>query len=400
MEATEGQFVLLLGIMLLAGYVAHVAGPRISIPRVTLLLIAGALAGPTALDLVPDWTTRWFPFAAHLALAMVGFLLGDSFAGQGIREKGPVVLWITVGETLFAAAFVFFALLIAGASLPLALVMAGIAPASAPAAILETVREGRSKGPLTDTLLGVVAIDDAWGVVLFSLLLVAAQNVSGGEADLTGLGEGLWEVFGAGLLGAALALPMIWITKRVREGEPTLIEAAGFVFLCSGVASLIHVSYLLSAMVMGALVARGSPHKRPFHALEKVREPFMAVFFILAGIEFDLDALVALGVVGAAYAAARALGLISGGWVSGRLAGASRDVKRRIGFCILPQAGVALGFALLVQEKLPEVGAKVLPLVIATTILFEIAGPVVARWELKRAGEWGQGKEEEEGEGG
>jgi Kef-type K+ transport system membrane component KefB len=388
MESFDGITLVILGLMLLAGYLAHIAAPRISIPRVTLLLVAGAVCGPSLLDLIPENAGRWFPLVSHMALAMVGFLLGENFGGKKIKERGRDVLAVTAGEMLCATALVFAALLLAGAPLELAIILAGIAPASAPAAIFETLQECRAKGPLTDTVLGVVAIDDALGVVLFSLLLVAAQTVSGEGTHLSELLAGLWEVFGAVGLGALISLPMVWALVHTREGQPTLIEASGFVFLCAGLASLLQVSYLLAAMILGALVARrGKGKVDPFSAIERVREPFLAIFFILAGFGFEADKLAALGVMGGVYMVARTAGLGLGGKLGGWMVKAPRQVQNRVGWCILPQAGVALGLALLVQERLPELGNTVLPLVIGTTVLFEIGGPLVARWQIKAAGE-------------
>lgn len=388
MEGGVGWPIAIIGMMLLAGYVAHMAGPRIHIPRVTLLLLAGAIFGPSVLDVVPEDASKWFDFVAHMALAMIGFLLGESFLASKVRRMGSTVLWVAMGETLAAAAAVFSAVWAVSGSLPLALVLAGIAPASAPAAIFETIREGKAKGPLTDTVLGIVAIDDAWGVVLFSVFLVVAQSVSGAGTHFEQLWGGLWEIGGAVLLGGAVSLPMLWITRRVRDGEPTLVEAAGFVFLCSGLATVMGVSYLLACMVLGTVLANCRSEKlRPFHAIEGVREPFLAVFFILAGLKLDVGTLTQLGWIGLAYVAARTSGKIVGGNLAGRLADAPAPVKRRVGFCLMPQAGVALGFALLAQKSLPTLGEKVLPLIIATTVLFEITGPLVARWQLRAAGE-------------
>ena len=388
MELGEGWSLLFLGAMLLAGYLAHITGPRIYIPRVTLLLIAGAICGPSVLGLMPQNVSEWFPFVAHMALAMVGFLLGENFVGKEIKEKGRVVLWVTVWETMLTAALVFVALAVVGAPIALALLMAGIAPASAPAAIFETVREGKFKGSLTDTVLGVVAIDDALGVLIFSILLVVAQAITGHGTHFSELLKGLWEVFGAVLAGGIVSLPMVWVTTNIREGEPTLVEAAGFVFLCAGLASILNVSYLLASMVLGAVVAnRARENMRPFHVMEGIREPFLAIFFILAGFRFDLSKLVALGLVGVVYVAARTAGLVLGGRIAGKIVKAPKEVRSRVGWCILPQAGVALGFALLAREKLPEFGESVLPLIIGTTIVFEIAGPLIARWHLNKAGE-------------
>ncbi len=395
MESTEALPLVALGLLLLAGYVAHMTAPWIHIPRVTILLILGALCGPSVFDIVPDTVQAWFSMVAHMALAMVGFLLGERLVGKGLRKHGKAVFVVMTGEVVMASLIVFGASLLAGAPLPLALLLAGIAPASAPAAIFETVREGQAKGPLTDTLLGVVAIDDAAGVVLFSVLFVIAQAVAGAGADTMQLLRGVWEVGGAVLLGAAIGLPMAWIAKRVRSGEPTLIEAAGFVFLAAGIATALEVSYLLTSMTVGSVLAwRAGDDARPFHAIEGVSEPFLAVFFILAGFRFDLGALGAMGLVGAAYVVGRAVGLVSGGYVGGWLSGAPKAVRQRIGFCILPQAGVALGFALLAQEEMPQHGESVLPLVIATTVLFEITGPPVARWQLSKAGELNGSDEE------
>jgi Kef-type K+ transport system membrane component KefB len=388
MESLQGGSLTLLGLMLLAGYVAHIAGPRITVPRVTLLLLAGVLCGPSVLDIIPQNSSSWFPFVAHMALAMIGFLLGENFVGQKIKEQGRTVLLITLGETLFAAVVVFAAVTIAGAPVGMALLLAGVAPASAPAAIFETVREGHSKGPLTDTVLGVVAIDDAFGVIIFSLMLVAAQALSGQGVHLSELVKGIWEVLGAVLIGGFIGLPMAWTLTHIREGQPTLIEAAGFVFLCAGLATLLNVSYLLATMIMGATVAQQAKgNMQPFHAIEGIREPFLAIFFILAGFKFDLSKLIALGAIGAVYVAARVIGLVLGGRIAGRIVKAPREVKSRVGWCILPQAGVALGFALLAREQLPELGESILPLIIGTTVLFEIGGPLIARRQLIKAGE-------------
>jgi NhaP-type Na+/H+ or K+/H+ antiporter len=210
MQSGQGMALITLGATLLAGYLAYVTGPPIHVPRVTLLLVLGVVCGPSVLNLVPEDVTKWFPFIAPMTLAMVGFLLGERFVGKQLKEKGKAVLWMSVGETLAAALVVFLGLLAIGASLPLALVLAGIAPASAPAAIFETIREGKAEGSLTRTLLGVVAIDDAWGVITFSVLFVAAQAVAGeGGADRE-LAAGLWEVLGAALVGGVVGLPMAW----------------------------------------------------------------------------------------------------------------------------------------------------------------------------------------------
>lgn len=380
--------ILILGALLLTGWIAHVAGEKTGIPRVTVLLVIGVLAGPDILDLIPDKVSDWFDQVTHLALAMVGFLLGERFMGRELKRSGRKVLIISIGEVVAAAAAVFLATQIIGLDPVMGLLLAAMAPASAPAATLDVIEEKGANGPLSRTVLGIVAIDDAWGVILFSLLLVAAQALNSDTAPLSWMASAAWEVFGGVALGIILGIPMAWMTGRIKEGEPTLLEASGFVLLCGGIALWLNLSYLLACMALGATVANRAKHyKRPFSDIKGAKEPFMVIFFLLAGFKMDIDVIPALGMIGAVYIVSRSIGLIGGGALAASLAGADETVRRNVGWCLLSQAGVALGLALLVEERFPEIGGKILPLVIGTTIIFELLGPVFVRWRLKKAGE-------------
>ncbi|MCG8610855.1 MAG: cation:proton antiporter [Pseudomonadales bacterium] len=379
---------LVVGALLLVGWIAHTAGKRVHIPRVTILLIVGVISGPAVLDLIPASIADWFVHVTHVALAMVGFLLGGSFTRKEMKATGKVVLAVSIGETLGAAVAVFLVALLCQLDLVTALLLAGIAPASAPAATLDVIRENHAHGPLAKTVLGVVAIDDTWGVILFSLLLAFAEAIRGHGDPLHELATACWELGGAIGLGVILGIPMAWCTGRLNKGEPTVLEAAGFVLLCGGLAVWLDVSYLLACMTLGAMVANfAKHHKRSFRDIEGASEPFLVIFFLLAGYALEFSALLTLGVVGGAYIIARSFGLIVGGSVSARMVNAAPQIQRHIGWCLLPQAGVALGLALLVAERIPDVGAQILTLIIATTVVFELVSPSITRRHLKLAGE-------------
>lgn len=379
---------LVLGTLMLVGWFAHAIGSYTHVPRVTVLLVLGIVAGPSALNLIPSEAAIWFPHATHIALAMVGFLLGESFAGRELKKSGRTVIVVSVGETLGAAVTVFTVVMLIQGDLIIALLLAGIAPASAPAATLDVIRENHAKGPLSKILLGVVAIDDAWGIILFSLLLVSAEMIVGKGTPLLEIALGLWDVVGAVLLGIIVGFPMAWCTGRIKKGEPSLLEAAGFVFICGGLALVINVSYLLACIVLGATVANRAKHyTRPFRDIRGASEPFLVIFFLLAGYEFDITALKSLGVLGIVYILSRSIGLIIGGGLSAKLSNAPSVVQSHVGWCLLPQAGVALGLALLVSERLPKAGETILPLIIASTVVFEIIGPFITRRQLRKAGE-------------
>lgn len=388
LDPASGVVLTVIGLFLLAGYVAHTLGPRARLPRVTLLLLLGLIAGPSVLDLVPHEVSRWFPRVAHAALSIIGFQLGERFLGRRIRETGGVVLAVSLAEVLFAALAVFLILIAVQTPPLIALLLAAVAPASAPAATVDVINESQAKGPVAETVLGVVAIDDAWGVILFSLLVVVAQGVQGEAVSTEILLHGAREVLGGIGLGAVLGLPMAWLTGRIRKGELTLIEAMGFVFLCGGLAKSLEMSYILACMAMGAVVSNlARHHTRPFHAIKEIDQPFLIVFFLLAGFDFQIAELKTVGLVGVAYIAARALGLVAGGYLGASFARAETTVRSYVGWCLLPQAGVALGLGLLVAERFPELGSRILSLVVGTTVVFEVAGPVATRLALKKADE-------------
>ena len=384
---------MIVGLFLLAGFAAHVLGHRVHVPRVTLLLLLGFLAGPAAFHLIPDAAAEWFPLAAQLALSIIGFQLGERFLGKHLRETGATILAVSLAEVLGAALAVFTVLLCFGVPLPLTLLLAAIAPTSAPAATWDVIHQAEAKGPVTDTVLSVVAIDDAWGIILFSALFVVAQAATGQEASADVVLHGLREVGGGILLGVAFGLPMAWLTGRVRPGELTLIETLGFVFLCSGLALRFELSYILACMAMGATVSNTARHhQRPFHAIEEVEQPFLIIFFLLAGFNFQVGRLSEIGWVGFAYVLARSAGSILGGYVGGAASKAPRVVRTHAGWCLLPQAGVALGLALMVSQRYPQWGAQLLSVIVGTTIIFEILGPILTRWALHHAGELPQGR--------
>jgi len=382
---------LILGILFLIGWITHVVSTKAHIPRITLLLSVGVITGPSGFNVVPPEIAQHLSTVAHLALAMVGFLLGESFVGRDFQKEKRHILLISLGASLIPAIVVFVATLLVSGDVVLALVLGGIATATDPAATLDVIREVNAQGPLTRMLKGVVAIDDAWGVIVFSLVLVAALMLTGNGNGVSDVMRGFRDVGGALLLGVAVGLPMAFVIGRNKPGEPTMVEAMGFVFICGGLALLWDFSYLLACMALGATVARRARYvDRPFHEVEKASEPFLIVFFLLSGLSLDLLSLKAIGWIGIVFILSRAMGKMLGAGLTAKYTSADQEVQYRLGACLLPQAGVAIGMALLVADRLPEIGNTVLSLTVASTVFFELLGPVVTRWNLYKAGETGQ----------
>ncbi len=378
---------LALGGLLLLGMFADELGRRTRLPRVSLMILFGVAVGGAGFDVLPKEVYGWFEFLAAAALTMVAFLLGSRFTHLMMHDQGKAIFVISLSAVIVTAMTVGIGLVLVGVPLVVALLLSGIATATAPAATQDVVKQTQASGPFTDTLLGVVAIDDAWGLILFGVLLITAKAIMGdGGADI--LTQSLWELGGAVAVGTAVGLPAAFLTGRLQPGEPIQAEAIGVVFLCAGLALWLEVSFLLSGMVAGALIVNlARHHKRTFHEIERIEWPFMVLFFVLAGASFDPGALKEIGVIGVAYLGLRVVGRIVGGWAGGAASGVPLLHRHWIGFALLPQAGVALGMALVAAIHFPELGKTLLAVTIGSTIVFELFGPLFTQAALRKSGE-------------
>jgi Kef-type K+ transport system membrane component KefB len=249
---------------------------------------------------------------------------------------------------------------------------------------VDTVRESGLQTGFTRLLLSVVALDDVWALMLFSLGVTLAAFLQQSDGLLEPLMAGSWEIGGAFLLGLGIGWPAAYLTGRIKPGRPILAEALGLVLVCGGLALWLGVSYLIASMVMGAVIrALARHHEHAFHEIENVEWPFMVIFFVLAGASLDVSAALDIGLLGTIYIFARVVGKITGAAIGSKYGGAGDDVQHWMGLALLPQAGVAIGMALVAASRFPEYRQIILPLVICTTVIFELFGPVFTRLAIK-----------------
>jgi len=378
---------IILGLLFLIGFVADIVGRSTFLPRVTLLMLGGLAVGPAGFSLIPDsFVDEWFPELTTIALALIGFLLGHQLSIPALRKRGSFIIRISLCKVFGAAFFVATTLMLVGLDPVMALLLAGIAPATDPAATYDLVHEKDSSGEFVDTLLSIVAVDDVWGLLMF-VLMVAIAGIVGGDAALgAGIVSSLVDVGGSIILGVALGAPMAYLTGRIRRGEPMLAEALGFVLLGAGMAEWFEFLPILTAMVMGITVASlAAHHERPFNAIEGVEWPFMVLFFVLAGASLEIDTLLLTGSVTVVYVAARFAGIYAGTWFGSRLVGAHPALRKWLGVALMPQAGVAIGMALLAAQKFPDTASVVLTAAVASTVVLETIGPVFTRLAIRNA---------------
>lgn len=378
MVETAVDILLTSGVFLL-GLIAHLIGSKTGVPRVTLLLIFGVAVGPEGFDLVPDLAPETVNFVSITALSFVAFLLGGDFRLKQIRRIGRDVMILSLCIALITAVLVWCAVYLLAGSAALASLFAAIAIATDPVAIRDVLAHEKRAPCFVQRLEGTVIIDDAWAIIGFSLVLALLAPSEAAAFDAFGT-HALREIGGALLLGTALGVPMALLTGRIEAGEPSLLEAAGFVLLCSGLSIVLNVSMLLAAMTMGSVTANmARHHKRPFKAVAGIEWPLLVIFFVLAGATLKLGAIEPILGLTLVYCLARTGGRFVGGWSGGKACRRPALERRWYGLALLPQAGVALGVAVVGARHLPEYADIILPVILATTVAFEIIGPVMTK---------------------
>ena len=350
----------------------------------TLFLFLGLAVGPPGFDLIPADLRAWYDLLSVIALTMVAFLLGGGMHRDTLLQHGRAIVVISLTIVLATLSIVTIGFVAIGLPLGLALLLAAIATATAPAATNDVIHQSGVKNGFTKTLRGIVAIDDVWGLLGFSIVLVIVAQLNGHQ-DFAGLALAAWEIGGAIALGVAIGGPAAMLTGRLRDGEPLQIEALALVFLSAGLSLWLEVSFLITGMVVGAVIVNlATHHTKAFHEIEHIQWPFVVLFFILAGSSLDIGVAASVGGIGLAFIVLRSAARLAGGWLGATMAGVPRVQARWYGAALLPQAGVAIGMALIAAQRFPDWGGQIIALTIGTTVVFEILGPFATLYAIKR----------------
>lgn len=383
---SNAVFLMALGGILLLGLLATFIGHRTFLPRVTLLLILGVAFGNEGVGIIPSAISDHFGLIAEMALLMVGFLLGGKLTRDSLDGVVHQALYISLCAAVITTLVVSLGLMTFGVRPEIAIILGCIASATAPAAILDIVTESEFKGRFRNLLLSIVALDDAWALVLFGMGIAAAFPFYDGSLNTSAIAIAMQHIGGAVILGLIIGIPSAYLTGRLNPGQPSLSEALGIVFLCGGLALWLDVSFLIATMVLGATIANlARHHDYPFHAIQGIEEQFMMLFFVLAGASLEIDIAIEIGMLGILFIGLRSLGKVLGALFGGKLAQADPITNKWMGVALLPQAGVAIGMALVAGNYFQEHAQLLLSVVIGSTVFFEIIGPVFTRMALRKA---------------
>ena len=382
--------ILCLGIVLVGALVAEKIISYLKIPAITSYILLGILLGPYALNVTGGGLIASSELLSNIVLGFIAFHIGKNISIENFKRIGKAVLSISIAVTITTLICVTLGIYyLAHQPFHIALLFGAISTATAPATTMMIIRQYKARG-LTDVLLGTVAIDDAWGIMIFSISLAIAQALQNGQFSewiIMGITiKAAGKIFFSVILGSIMAIITSKISVYLRRREDVLTFILGAILINTGIALYFHISPLLSNMFFGAvLVNIEKTSFKYFESVSSVDWPLYVMFYVLAGANLDIGLLTSLGLIGSIYIISRIVGRIAGAYTGAIITGAEQSIRRYMGLALMAQAGVAIGLAMIAKASLPHTGGAILNTIIATTVVYEIFGPIATRYALLKA---------------
>ena len=406
------ELLLSLSIALFAGLMMSRVTKKLNLPAVTAYLVAGILIGPFCLGMLGveglGFTSlekvKEMDVICDVALGFIAFTMGNEFRLSALKQVGRQAAIIAVFQALVATLFVDLALyglhLLMPDKLPLSavLTLGAIATATAPAATLMVVKQYKAKGPLTSTLLPVVALDDMVGLVVFAISFGIARALEQGAVDVFSvLVDPLVEVVASLGLGGLIGLVFHWSEQFFHSRSKRMSISVTFVLLSVALSQLhfaigpvtVGFSTLLVCMAMGTVFCNLCDFSEELmDRIDRWTAPLMVLFFVLSGSDLDFDVFAdwAIILVGVVYILFRSAGKIIGASVSAKFTHCSPAIQKYLGITLLPQAGVSLGMSLTAMS-LGAPGQIIRNVALFAVLVYELVGPLMTRIALQKAGE-------------
>lgn len=387
-----------LAVILFAGMFTAKLLSKFKLPNVTGYLIAGLIIGPSILGIIPKEGADKLSIISEAALSFIAYSIGSEFNIENLKKLGKGILTVTVFQAYTTLLLVDLVLIfIFKQPVPFSLLLGAIATATAPAATLMVIRQYKAKGPLVNTLLPVVAIDDALGIIAFGISATIAKALVSNTKNISVtkiIFMPLLEIFLALLIGFLMGILLTYLAKRVKGEDSLLCLVITILFATAGIAISFELSSLLACMMVGATLTNLDPNnKKAFNTADKFTPPILISFFTIAGVQLELSVLKDVGIIGIVYVVVRVIGKMFGAYLGAKLAKLSSVVQRYLGFTLIPQAGVAIGLSMIAENTLPSpYGTQARTIVLAATIIYELVGPMITKQALIKAGEIEVGK--------
>lgn len=385
---------------IVAFFIKRLTG-KIGIPIVTGYVIIGVIMGVSLLRIFHIEALDRLDIVNDFALGIIGFTIGSELRREVFVKLGKSIILIALFESTLTFLVVTMSIYLLDPSKPYqAFILGAVASATAPAATVYIIQQYKAKGPLSSTILAVVGIDDAFALIIFVFAAALSKGLLKTEhiSLLSILLPSMLEILLSLVLGSVLGFGFIWLFRKVRYPDDLLLGTGAFVLFLLGFSQQYHLSGLLSTMTFGAVVSNMNPMltNRSSKILENVSPLLFAFFFIFAGAHLDVGLLPQIGFVGLVYLVARITGKVGGARLGAIVGKAPSVVKKFVGFSLIPQVGVALALAIIVRKEFGSdlygesgrlLASIVINVLLFTTVITEIVGPLLTKYALTKAGE-------------
>ncbi len=379
---------LAIALILLSGFLMTRLTKQLRLPNVTGYILAGILIGPCVGKLVPEELVIHMDFISDIALACIAFGVGQFFKRESLqRSKGSVIV-ITIFEAVIAGILVCLAMhYLAGQEWGISIILGAIATATAPASTMMTIKQYGADGNFVSTLLQVVALDDAVCLLVFSFAVAFATMLFTGQISITYVVMPLvWNVI-ACIAGVCFGCLLSKLITPKRTNENRLILTFSLLLALAGLCSIVDCSPLLACMIMSAVYINRTGDDCLYKILDRFTPPIMSMFFVISGMNLNVGMLKTVGVVGVIYFITRIVGKMAGAAIGCQLTGATKNIRNNLGLTLIPQAGVAIGLAVLSRRIIPgEEANLVMTIILSSSVLYELIGPACAKIGLIRGG--------------
>ena len=405
------SILLSLSIALLAGLLLSRLAKKVGLPAVTAYLVSGVLIGPFVLGAlgitgigITAEQLKGFGIISDLALGFIAFSMGNEFRLAQLKKIGKQATIIGIAQAIFTTIIVDVVLIGLHLLMPdkltlsATIVLGAVATATAPAATLMVVKQYKAKGPVTDILLPVVAIDDAVGLVVFAISFGVAKSLSTGTVDILSVVlEPILEVVLSLALGFIMGLLFTLCERYFHSRSKRMAVSVTFIMMTVAISSLkfniggIHIGFssLLACMMLGTVFCNiCDVSEELMDRADRWTTPILILFFVISGAELELSVFADIAVViaGVVYIISRSIGKYFGAGISSKVTKCSPNIVKYLGITLLPQAGVALGMAIKATELGPD-GAIVRNITLFAVLVYEIVGPFLTKIALTKAGD-------------
>ena len=359
--------------------------------------MVGLIFGESGLHIFSGPVIDSFSPVVHVALAMIGFMVGGELKYEVFKKYGSQFFIILFCEGLFSMTLVAGLVWLWTGNPAIAILLGALSSATAPAATVDVLWEYRSRGPLTTTILAIVALDDAFSLCLYGFAVAFAEMYVSGNTKFSFVLLGpLRGILSSLALGCTVGFFLDLGLKFIKQADDCLILNLGAVLLGAGLSIYFDLSLIMVTMAIGVWITNAHPHRneKSFEAIKKYAPPIYTVFFVLVGTRLKIDLLPQMGIIGILYLVGRTSGKWSGAYLGALLSGAPATVQKYLGLALFSQAGVALGLTLDIAHHFSQYGEAgrelsiiILNVITATTFIVQIIGPPAVKMAIKRAGE-------------